>query len=85
MPKLIEEMSEDLAKHPSNREFLVLDSERDNVMGSGSAIAYFRTEHSELNENLHVLENLGLIRNVTTGNTLRYRMTEEFVELIGIL
>ncbi len=82
MPDLIKEMKEDLTK-PSNtftREF-VLAGKR-YIISVSNCFAYHFEEHEELQGKVHVLENHGYVVDVTTTKLKRYRMTEEFVELI---
>jgi len=43
---------------------------------------YYFDEHPELKNQVIVLENYGLIFDVTRKNVDRYRMTEDFVEYL---
>lgn len=84
MPQLIAEMKKDLTEEGGAcvREFFVKGK---NTMLGGSSkrrFAYFPEEHENLKGKMDVLENAGLIMDVTTGNVPIYRMSEEFVSLV---
>lgn len=84
MPQLIAEMKNDLTEDGGDcvREFFVKGK---NTMLGGSSkrrFAYFPEEHDNLKGKMDVLENAGLIMDVTTGNVPIYRMSEEFVSFV---
>lgn len=81
MPALLEEMREDLRNHPTSREFIIL--KRGWVYNShGFYLAYYLDEHEDLEGKLQVLENLGLIREITYNNVRRFVFHEEFVDYL---
>ena len=78
--ELFSEMREDLAKHPCAREFIILKT------GSGYnpdpnkvTLVYYFDDHLDLRNKLRILENHGLIEEITFNNTERFVMTEALV------
>lgn len=84
MPALLEEMREDLISNPTSREFVVLKTT--TVSGynttEDSYLTYFLDGHENLLGKLQILENHGLIRDVTRTNVQRFRFAEEFVDYL---
>jgi hypothetical protein len=81
MPALLGEMRDDLRNHPTSREFVIL--KRGWVYDSrGFYLAYYLDEHEDLEGKLQVLENLGLIREITYNNVRRFVFGEEFVDYL---
>lgn len=83
MPALLNEMREDLAGDETEliRECVVLPSRGVMFNGGGKRrFAYFGNEHDDLRNKMELLEQHGLLMDVTPGNTPIYRMTDEFVE-----
>jgi hypothetical protein len=81
MPNLLREMRQDLSKHPVIREIILLDSEGNCYNGSGVFI-YYRSVHPDLDGMFQVLENNGLVQNMTYNNTDRYRVSEQFARYL---
>ena len=83
MPDLIEEMRKDLLKHPTAREFVVLNKAW-IYNAQNPYLVYYFDEHEDLNGKLQVLNNLGFIRNITYNSVQRFIFEERFVDyLIG--
>lgn len=85
MPELIKEMRDDISTDTSGtvREFFVLPNRRVSLGGSSQRrFAYYEEEHDNLLGKIAVLENKGLVFDVTPGNAPVFRMTEEFIELV---
>jgi hypothetical protein len=82
MPALLMEMRNDLATNPLTREFVVLKRAWVYNSGGEDVTAYFYDEHPQLDGMLQVLQNLGLIRDVTRTNVKRFRFTEELVDYL---
>ncbi|HEQ60879.1 MAG TPA: hypothetical protein ENN74_04635 [Firmicutes bacterium] len=82
MPKLLVEMKHDLAKpeHCDTREFFI--SQREWLLNAAGCFVYYENDHPGLQGKIHVLENLGYVVEITAGDTPKYRMTEEFVQLV---
>jgi len=86
MPKLIAEMSTDLAGEGNAdiREFFVLPNRKVCLGGSKKPrFIYYEEDHSNFRGKLDILENAGYICDMTPKNTPIFRMVEEFVELLA--
>lgn len=83
MPELIVEMKEDLIKEGNNfiREFFIA-SKRWTLNVVDHYFVYYFEEHENLQGKVHVLENYGFVIDVTSENVKKYRMTEEFIDLL---
>jgi Tfp pilus assembly protein PilX len=81
MPALIAEMSTDLKKYPVRREFFVL-SKSWSMNIKGDYLAYYFEDHDDLQSKIQILENCGFVINVNIGEVKRYRMVEDFVDLL---
>jgi hypothetical protein len=85
MPKLIEEMQQDLV-NPENahlREFYVLPNDRVLFNSGGRRyLCYFEAKHRDLLHKLRILEDYGYIQEVTHTDTPMFRMTEAFVSFV---
>ena len=80
IPELLEEMRQDLAKHPTSREFIIIGrgcvycGDRNEV-----TLRYYFEDHADLRNKLRILENHNLIQEITYNNTDRFVFTEELV------
>jgi hypothetical protein len=81
MPDLLREMREDFGKHPVIREMILMDSEG-NCYNGGGVFSYYRSVHPDLDSMFQVLENNGLVQNITYNNTDRYRVSEAFARYL---
>lgn len=79
MPELLTEMKLDLQGNPLNRDFVIMSK---GWTYNGKTVAYYFETHENLKEKMTVLENHGLVQNITYNNVDRYRMSEELVEII---
>jgi hypothetical protein len=82
MPNLLAEMRKDLADHPLRREFVLLKKTW-SYWAKGNELVYFYEDHPELDSMVQVLENLGLIHEITYNNTNRFMITEQFADYLG--
>jgi len=85
MPKLLEEMSEDVKNDKTKivREFFILPNKRVLLGGSSKPrFPYYEDEHDNLKGKIDILEENSYVIDVTTGNAPIYRMSEEFVDLL---
>jgi hypothetical protein len=81
VPALLKEMRADLASRPTFREFVVL--KRGWVYNSsGPFNAYYYDEHTDLDEHLRFLENLGLIDDAAFNSTKRFRLSEDLADYL---
>jgi len=81
MPDLLREMREDFGKHPLIRELILLDSEGNSYSGGG-VFCYYRSTHPDLDSMFQVLDNNGLVQNITYNNTDRNRVSEPFARYL---
>jgi len=82
IPALLAEMRQDLAAHPLRRQCVLL-KRCWSYNATGTELVYYFDDHPELVSQFQVLENYGLVRNVTTGNTTKYRLSEDLAEYLG--
>lgn len=82
MPALLAEMRDDLVVHPLRREFVVIQRSW-LYWAKGNELFYFYDDHPDLDDKLLILENEGLIRNITYNDTKRYVLTEELADYLG--
>lgn len=81
IPKLSNEMTKDLNNDPLAREFVLL--RKGWVYNDKKGIlAYYYEDHDNLDKKIGVLENVGLVNDITYNNTQRYVFTEEFVDIL---
>ena len=84
MPKLLVEMKNDLINFPTKREFVLLKHSW-SYWAKGCELVYYYDDHEDLDNKIRILENYNLVRDVTSTNTRRYRITEEFADYIAQL
>lgn len=82
MPALLAEMRQDLNAHPLAREFVVLKRGW-AYWSKGNELMYYYDDHPDLDDKLRILENEGLVQNITYNNTKRYVLTEGLAEYLG--
>ncbi|MBZ5618728.1 MAG: HNH endonuclease [Acidobacteriia bacterium] len=82
MPKLIAEMRKDLEVRPLSREFVLLrrcwgyDSK-------GYELEYYYDDHDQLENMTRILQNCGLIKDITDNKVQRYVISEEFARYVA--
>jgi hypothetical protein len=84
-PKLIEEMREDLRRHPLIRQIIVLPNKRVGYNpGHTPFCTYYLEDHPYLMSMVTIMEHVGAIYDVAFNQVPRYNFTEAFVSfLIG--
>ena len=82
MPNLLDEMRRDLEARPLSREFVVLKRNW-SYLASGHELSYYYEDHDEIDNKLRILQNHGLIRDITHTNVKRYVLTEAFARYLG--
>jgi hypothetical protein len=82
MPELIREFRNDLAEHPIFREFILLQKGWIYNSGSNDLLVYYYDDHTDLDAKIRLLENHGLVVDITYNNTKRYVMQEHFVQAL---
>ncbi|MCF2148454.1 hypothetical protein IQ276_018890 [Desmonostoc muscorum LEGE 12446] len=79
IPELIADIKNDLCEYPFIREFVILSnkwvyySDPNNNM----VLAYYFEDHSHLRNKLRILENYGLIYEITYNDVARFVISEE--------
>jgi predicted nicotinamide N-methyase len=81
MPELLAEMRKDLAERPLGREF-VISRRSQRYWACGHELVYYLDDHAELMNKLRILENAGMVSNITYNNVDRYVLSEELVEYL---
>ena len=81
MPELISEVKKDLCEQPLKREFVLL-SKKWAYWTSGNELSYFFEDHSDLKSKIRILENYGLVHNITFNDVDRYNITEDFADYL---
>jgi hypothetical protein len=81
IPGLLAEMRQDLVAYPLVRECVLL--KKGWVFNGGGVFTYFYNDHPQLESEFHVLENYGLVHNVTVTNVIRYRISEDLAEYLA--
>lgn len=81
MPELIAEMRKNLSTQPLKREFVLL-GKKWVYWASGNEFFYFFEDHPELKSKIRILENYGLIYDITFNNVDRYNISEEFADYL---
>jgi hypothetical protein len=80
MPDLIHEIESDLEQHPIFREFILLKKGWSYNYGEREHLVYFYDNHPDLDAKILLLENHGLVKDITYSNTKRYVLEEHFVD-----
>jgi hypothetical protein len=80
IPDLLAEMRQDLMNHPLRREFVLLEG-RSTYHGTGVFI-YHHNDHLDLDGQVRILQNLGLVKIATNDKVPRYAMQENLVEYL---
>ncbi len=81
MPDLLTEMRSDLAGHPLGREFVILKKTW-SYWEKGNELVYYFEDHPDLRDKLLILQNYGLIRDITYNNVDRYIISEDFAQYL---
>jgi hypothetical protein len=81
MPELLAEMSSDIKQHPLRRE-LVLLKKKWLFNSKEDLFVYFYEEHSDLKSTMRILENHGLVSEITFNDVTRYLFEENFVDYL---
>ncbi|MCG9880410.1 MAG: hypothetical protein MH472_07415 [Bacteroidia bacterium] len=80
MPKLLKQMKSNF-EHSSNREFFILPS-KGIIFNAVNYIAYYQDEHEDLKSKIGFLEDESFIKDITETSTPKYRISNEFSELL---
>ncbi len=81
MPDLIAEMKKDLSEQPLKREFVLL-GKKWVYWASGNELFYFFEDHPDLKSKIRILENLGLVYDISFNDVDRFNITEDFADYL---
>jgi hypothetical protein len=81
MPNLMREMREDLTNRPLSREFVLL-KRCWSYWSKGYELEYYYDDHDQLESMVRVLQNHGLVSDITNDSPQRYIMSEELAEYL---
>ena len=79
MPDLLAEMGDDLARSPHTREFVIMSKD---WVYNGEVMAYYFEDHPNLEGKVRILQNYGLIKDITYNDVARYSISEELAEYL---
>ena len=83
MPELIAEIKKDLSREGKYliRELFIM-SNNQVLNPENPCFVYYFEEHENLQGKMHILEHYRFVIDMTSTNVKKYRLTEEFVELL---
>ena len=81
LPDLIAEMKKDLSEQPLKREFVLL-GKRWVYWASGDELCYYFEDHPDLKSKIRILENYGLVDDISFNEVDRYNISEEFADYL---
>jgi hypothetical protein len=84
MPTLLAEMRADLQKHPIAREFILFKKSWSYNGDGRLLLTYFYDDHPDLDSKILIMQNVGVIRDITFNNVKRYAMQEELVDYLRV-
>jgi hypothetical protein len=83
MPDLLDEIRNDLRERPLTRELVLLKKVWSYWPG-GQEASYFYEDHPDLENKVRILQNYGLIREITFNEVKRYVLTEALARYLGV-
>ena len=83
IPELIAEMRNDLEINPVHREFILIGRREIYYPGRWEVLlSYHFEDHRDLRQKVRILENHGLVTDITRSNVERFVMSEELVDYL---
>src|SRR5579862_579950 len=82
IPELLAEMRVDVREHPLIRKFILMKRVW-SYCYSGEEFDYLYDTHPELDSMVSILENYGLVEDITSDGTKRYQISEELVDYLA--
>ena len=82
VPKLLAEMRQDLHDYPLTREFVLLKRAW-IYLGEGNDFQYYYDDHPDLNGQVRILQNYGLIEDISDSKTKRYVISESLADYLA--
>jgi hypothetical protein len=81
MPDLLAEMRKDLSNFPLRREFVLLKKNW-SYWSRGDELAYYFDDHPDLRNKIRILENYGLVKDITYTKVDRFVITEGLAQYL---
>jgi hypothetical protein len=81
IPAFLTEMAADLRNDPLSREFVLLKKAW-SYWGKENEFVYYYDDHSQLDGIVRILQNHGLVCEITTDNVQRFVVAEELVDYL---
>ena len=82
LPDLLAEMRDDLNEHPFHREFILIGRRQIYNAGGQVTLSYYFEDHRDLRQKIRILENHGLVQNITQTNVERFSMSEKLANYL---
>jgi hypothetical protein len=82
MPELLAEMKNDIRENPLYRELITLEKHGYRYNGD-VVLVYYDEDHPDLRAKLRILQNYGLIHEITYNSVDRFIMSEEFASYLA--
>lgn len=82
MPSLLAEMRNDLGEHALRREVVLLKRSW-SYWAKGNELVYYYDDHPDLDDKFRILENEGLVNEITYNNTKRFVLSEDLAAYLG--
>jgi Putative DNA-binding domain len=83
IPELLKEMKDNLHEYPFVREFIIINERCTYIHDpNNSVFSYFFEKHTYLRNKLRILENYGLIYEITYNDVARFVFSEELVSYL---
>ena len=80
IPEFLAEMAVDLVNNPIKREFALL---KKGWGYSGHGFRYYYDDHPDLDDIVRILQNYGLVLDITSGTAKRFVISEELAEYLA--
>jgi len=85
MPDLINELIDDISEYPLLRELVLLKKGWIFNSGDRQILVYYYDDHPDLENKFKLLENNGLVTDITFNNAKRFVLSEQFVKILNDL
>ena len=82
LPELFAEMRNDLNENPFHREFVLLGRNHIYNAGGQVTLSYFFEDHRDLRQKIRILENHGLVVDITHTSVEKFAMSEALVDYL---
>lgn len=80
MPAFLTAVKQDLTQSPTFREFILKEKEVIADSAGRPLVSYAFETYADLQNKVHILENMGFVKDVSFNKVPRYRLQEDFVD-----